>query len=318
VEPSRAVTAYKTDAAIASWMEKRRQKEQGRMLLRVRRARRDLDWILTRRKAQIAVCRREVKNDKAERALEAKAKREELDKLAVAPPEKTRSEGAREERGRPRDANETSVADDAGKRDDRLEKKKRSRVPPRLGRRSALDPSTDRRGHDHAPPGKPGARLAARQRARSGRDAFREDRLAVDDDARRRRRHLRRRAKKRSRETHLSLILATSRSRRDEERVGRAGTVREHARGDAPRGARDQQKRGAPQGRARAKQPHARFARQRRFRNVFAVPAVFVVFSRFVWNARRARRASAARAQVKHQGVNARFLKTHRMHTSYV
>lgn len=183
VEPSRAVTAYKTDAAIASWMEKRAQKEQGRMLLRVRRARRDLDWILTRRKAQIAVCRREVKNDKAERALEAKAKREELDKLAVAPPEKTSPE-RREERGRQPDANETSVADDA-EGDDRLEKKKRSRTPPRLGRRSALDPSTDRRGHDHAPPGKPGARLAARQRARSGRDAFREDRLAVDDARRR-------------------------------------------------------------------------------------------------------------------------------------
>lgn len=86
VEPSRAVTAYKTDAAIASWMEKRKQKEQGRMLLRVRRARRDLDWILTRRKAQIATCRREVKNDKADKALRAKAKREEMEKLAVAPP----------------------------------------------------------------------------------------------------------------------------------------------------------------------------------------------------------------------------------------
>ena len=153
VEPSRAVTAYKTDAAIASWMEKRRQKEQGRMLLRVRRARRDLDWILTRRKAQIAVCRREVKNDKAERALEAKAKREELDKLAVAPPEKTRSEGAREERGRPRDANETSVADDAGKRDDRLEKKnaRGSRLDsvdaPRSTRRpTAAGTTTHRRG----------------------------------------------------------------------------------------------------------------------------------------------------------------------------
>jgi hypothetical protein len=153
VEPSRAVTAYKTDAAIASWTEKRRQKEQGRMLLRVRRARRDLDWILTRRKAQIAVCRREVKNDKAERALEAKAKREELDKLAVAPPEKTRSEGAREERGRPRDANETSVADDAGKRDDRLEKKnaRGSRLDsvdaPRSTRRpTAAGTTTHRRG----------------------------------------------------------------------------------------------------------------------------------------------------------------------------
>lgn len=123
------------------------------MLLRVRRARRDLDWILTRRKAQIAVCRREVKNDKAERALEAKAKREELDKLAVAPPEKTRSEGAREERGRPRDANETSVADDAGKRDDRLEKKnaRGSRLDsvdaPRSTRRpTAAGTTTHRRG----------------------------------------------------------------------------------------------------------------------------------------------------------------------------
>ena len=86
VEPSRAVTAYKTDAAIASWMEKRKQKEQGRTLLRVRRARRDLDWILARRKAQIAVCRREVKHDRADRALQAKTKREELEKLAVAPP----------------------------------------------------------------------------------------------------------------------------------------------------------------------------------------------------------------------------------------
>jgi len=110
VEPSRAVTAYKTDAAIASWMEKRKQKEQGRMLLRVRRARRDLDWILTRRKAQIATCRREVKNDKADKALRAKAKREEMEKLAVAPPtdatreasspnRQTRERDSREERG---------------------------------------------------------------------------------------------------------------------------------------------------------------------------------------------------------------------------
>ena len=111
VEPSRAVTAYKTDAAIASWMEKRKQKEQGRMLLRVRRARRDLDWILTRRKAQIATCRREVKNDKADKALRAKAKREEMEKLAVAPPtdatreasspnRQTRERDSREERDR--------------------------------------------------------------------------------------------------------------------------------------------------------------------------------------------------------------------------
>lgn len=151
VEPSRAVTAYKTDAAIASWMEKRAQKEQGRMLLRVRRARRDLDWILTRRKAQIAVCRREVKNDKAERALEAKAKREELDKLAVAPPEKTSPE-RREERGRQPDANETSVADDA-EGDDRLEKKNArgrrldSVDAPRSTRRpTAAGTTTHRRG----------------------------------------------------------------------------------------------------------------------------------------------------------------------------
>ena len=93
-EPSRAVTAYKTDTAIASWMEKRKQKEQARMLLRVRRARRDLDWILTRRKAQIATCRREVKNDKADKALRAKAKREEMEKLAVAPPTETTNEAS--------------------------------------------------------------------------------------------------------------------------------------------------------------------------------------------------------------------------------
>lgn len=93
-EPSRAVTAYKTDTAIASWMEKRKQKEQARMLLRVRRARRDLDWILTRRKAQIATCRREVKNDKADKALLAKAKREEMEKLAVAPPTETTNEAS--------------------------------------------------------------------------------------------------------------------------------------------------------------------------------------------------------------------------------
>ena len=116
VEPSRAVTAYKTDAAIASWMEKRKLKEQGRMLLRVRRARRDLDWILTRRKAQIATCRREVKNDKADKALRAKAKREEMEKLAVAPPtdatreasspnRQTREKDSREERGDSREKN---------------------------------------------------------------------------------------------------------------------------------------------------------------------------------------------------------------------
>ena len=99
------------------------------------------------------MCRREVKNDKAERALEAKAKREELDKLAVAPPEKTRSGGAREERGRPRDANETSVGDDAGKRDDRPEKKniRGSRLDsvdaPRSTRRpTAAGTTTHRRG----------------------------------------------------------------------------------------------------------------------------------------------------------------------------
>lgn len=116
VEPSRAVTAYKTDAAIASWMEKRKQKEQGRMLLRVRRARRDLDWILTRRRAQIATCRREVKNDKADKALRAKAKREEMEKLAVAPPtdatreasspnRQTRERDSREGRGDSREKN---------------------------------------------------------------------------------------------------------------------------------------------------------------------------------------------------------------------
>ena len=105
VEPSRAVTAYKTDAAIASWMEKRKQKEQGRMLLRVRRARRDLDWILTRRKAQIATCRREVKNDKADKALRAKAKREEMEKLAVAPPtDATREASSPNRQTRERDA----------------------------------------------------------------------------------------------------------------------------------------------------------------------------------------------------------------------
>ena len=81
------------------------------MLLRVRRARRGLDWILTRRKAQIAVCRREVKNDKADKALRAKAKREEMEKLAVAPPtdatreasspnRQTRERDSREERDR--------------------------------------------------------------------------------------------------------------------------------------------------------------------------------------------------------------------------
>ena len=107
VEPSRAVTAYKTDAAIASWMEKRKQKEQGRMLLRVRRARRDLDWILTRRKAQIATCRREVKNDKADKALRAKAKREEMEKLAVAPPtDATREASSPNRQTRERDSRE--------------------------------------------------------------------------------------------------------------------------------------------------------------------------------------------------------------------
>ena len=64
------------------------------MLLRVRRARRDLDWILTRRKAQIATCRRGVKNDKADKALRAKAKREEMEKLAVAPPTETTNEAS--------------------------------------------------------------------------------------------------------------------------------------------------------------------------------------------------------------------------------
>ena len=111
VEPSRAVTAYKTDAAIASWMEKRKQKEQGRMLLRVRRARRDLDWILTRRKAQIATCRREVKNDKADKALRAKAKREEMEKLAVAPPtDATREASSPNRQTRERDSREENDA----------------------------------------------------------------------------------------------------------------------------------------------------------------------------------------------------------------
>ena len=112
VEPSRAVTAYKTDAAIASWMEKRKQKEQGRMLLRVRRARRDLDWILTRRKAQIATCRREVKNDKADKALRAKAKREEMEKLAVAPPtDATREASSPNRQTRERDSREEKDRD---------------------------------------------------------------------------------------------------------------------------------------------------------------------------------------------------------------
>ena len=74
-------------------IEKRKQKEQARMLLRCTE-RAALGLILTRRKAQIATCRREVKNEKADKALLAKAKREEMEKLAVAPPTETTNEAS--------------------------------------------------------------------------------------------------------------------------------------------------------------------------------------------------------------------------------
>ena len=165
-EPSRAVTAYKTDTAIASWMEKRKQKEQARMLLRVRRARRDLDWILTRRKAQIATCRREVKNDKADKALLAKAKREEMEKLAVAPPTETTNEAsspnrqtrerdafdAREERDassrKKRDASILAARDDANDTRTRIANVHRDASVPAVAahRRGSLAHVVSRRG----------------------------------------------------------------------------------------------------------------------------------------------------------------------------
>ena len=134
-EPSRAVTAYKTDTAIASWMEKRKQKEQARMLLRVRpRARGDLDWILTRRKAQIATCRREVKNDKATKRYERK-RRERAEKLAVAPPTETTNEASSPNR-------QTRERDAFGSRRERRLRKKRDASISNLARGDANDTRT--------------------------------------------------------------------------------------------------------------------------------------------------------------------------------
>jgi len=132
VKPSNEVTAYKGDANIELWLRERGKKEQGRRLLKIRRASRELDWILARRRLQIAKCKREVKNDKAEKAAVAQAKREEMEKLAVAPAKARReSEDAARDVELPKTvASEAEPSEPLG-----MEKSAEDENPARLGRR---------------------------------------------------------------------------------------------------------------------------------------------------------------------------------------
>ena len=84
--PSTQVTAWRTkDLNTKQWLTDRRTKENDRRLIPIRRAHKDLDWIIRRRRDQIKKCRVEVKNDKTERAALENQIRVEMEKLAVAP-----------------------------------------------------------------------------------------------------------------------------------------------------------------------------------------------------------------------------------------
>lgn len=84
--PSAEVTAWKADRRLAAWLAERRKKDAARRLGTIRRAHRDLDWVIERRKAQIAATRRDAKNDKERKAAFEAASRERRAELAVAIP----------------------------------------------------------------------------------------------------------------------------------------------------------------------------------------------------------------------------------------
>ena len=108
--PSAEVTAWKADRRLAAWLAERRKKDAARRLGTIRRAHRDLDWVIERRKAQIAATRRDAKNDKERKAAFEAASRERRAELAVAIPADPR--GAPDPRPRvlrrPRDRNAAS------------------------------------------------------------------------------------------------------------------------------------------------------------------------------------------------------------------
>ena len=83
--PSPEVTAWRGDRRVARWLAERARKDAERRLGPIRRAHRDLDWIIKRRRAQIANCRRDMKNERAERLAEAAERRRRLERLAVKP-----------------------------------------------------------------------------------------------------------------------------------------------------------------------------------------------------------------------------------------
>lgn len=90
--PSPEVTAWRGDRRVARWLAERARKDAERRLGPIRRAHRDLDWIIKRRRAQIANCRRDMKNERAERLAEAAERRRRLERLAVKPAARHRHE----------------------------------------------------------------------------------------------------------------------------------------------------------------------------------------------------------------------------------
>jgi hypothetical protein len=90
--PSPEVTAWRGDRRVARWLAERARKDAERRLGPIRRAHRDLDWIIKRRRAQIANCRRDMKNERADRLAEAAERRRRLERLAVKPAARQRQD----------------------------------------------------------------------------------------------------------------------------------------------------------------------------------------------------------------------------------
>ena len=76
--------AWRGDRRVARWLAERARKMPSDARSDPR-AHRDLDWIIKRRRAQIANCRRDMKNERAERLAEAAERRRRLERLAVKP-----------------------------------------------------------------------------------------------------------------------------------------------------------------------------------------------------------------------------------------
>lgn len=71
---STQVSSWKDDERIQEWYQRRKEKEREMAKMKIRRAHKDLNWVLERRTAQIANFRRDRKNEeKAEKEVQVKA-----------------------------------------------------------------------------------------------------------------------------------------------------------------------------------------------------------------------------------------------------